>query len=422
MGESVAYSRSDPDRGGGFGASQSPWAGMSIGEVLRIIGTMSDGDVRGDANALRQAIADSQSASAMLESSFGSSDFLAGKGATASSTSAATLAGRIRDALADANLAYTAMTAGADVLATAKANAPQLEALQQDVRDNPENSATARAAVDSLMRGSYSNPMNAAQSSVAMGQVDGNRQAGQLLTAGDPTAPATTTSSGGGGSGDVGSQSAAVLGTSGAAPSTTQGVTPTAAASSPALAAPESAVSAADQPLSLGNSSPSSRSEDDADTLAGSGFGDTASSGAAGSSTTGAGLGGAVPAGGLAGLAGGATGAGGAAAASSLLRRLPTPGIVGVPSAVPAVPLTPASGRPATPGSPMAPHGGQGRSSSKDTHKAAQYLHTRDNGEELVGEMPLVGPPVIGDWATPAPPSTPPRSSTGAGTPKNDAP
>ncbi|QHN22715.1 hypothetical protein GII30_15475 [Gordonia amarae] len=31
-------------------------------------------------------------------------------------------------------------------------------------------------------------------------------------------------------------------------------------------------------------------------------------------------------------------------------------------------------------------------------HTVASYLRTRGNGEELVGSLPLVAPPVLGDW------------------------
>ena len=55
-------------------------------------------------------------------------------------------------------------------------------------------------------------------------------------------------------------------------------------------------------------------------------------------------------------------------------------------------------------GSPMGPAGGAGRGGGRDKdgeHRAASYLHTRENAEEIIGRLPLVGPPVLGDWARP---------------------
>ncbi len=49
---------------------------------------------------------------------------------------------------------------------------------------------------------------------------------------------------------------------------------------------------------------------------------------------------------------------------------------------------------------PMAvPPAAAGRSGTRDAeHRAPGYLIGRENGEEVVGELPLVGPTVIGDW------------------------
>jgi hypothetical protein len=53
----------------------------------------------------------------------------------------------------------------------------------------------------------------------------------------------------------------------------------------------------------------------------------------------------------------------------------------------------------------MIPPGAAGRGAGKDKdgeHRAPSYLHTRENAEEMIGRLPLVGPPVLGDWARPA--------------------
>jgi hypothetical protein len=52
----------------------------------------------------------------------------------------------------------------------------------------------------------------------------------------------------------------------------------------------------------------------------------------------------------------------------------------------------------------MIPPGAGGRGAGKDKdgeHRAPSYLHTRENAEEMIGRLPLVGPPVLGDWARP---------------------
>jgi hypothetical protein len=44
---------------------------------------------------------------------------------------------------------------------------------------------------------------------------------------------------------------------------------------------------------------------------------------------------------------------------------------------------------------------------------APSYLHTRENAEEIIGRLPLVGPPVLGDWARPV-------DTSGTATPADD--
>jgi len=45
-----------------------------------------------------------------------------------------------------------------------------------------------------------------------------------------------------------------------------------------------------------------------------------------------------------------------------------------------------------------APPAGRRPAARDDEHQAAPYLNNREHGAEIVGDMPLVGPPVIGDW------------------------
>lgn len=103
------------------------------------------------------------------------------------------------------------------------------------------------------------------------------------------------------------------------------------------------------------------------------------------------------------GRAGGAGGVGGVGAEPSPLARRPI-----TPLATPTAGGGQAPGTgPATStrgGSPMGSPGAGGRGSGRDKdgeHRAPSYLHTRENTDEMIGRLPLVGPPVLGDWARP---------------------
>jgi hypothetical protein len=59
---------------------------------------------------------------------------------------------------------------------------------------------------------------------------------------------------------------------------------------------------------------------------------------------------------------------------------------------------TTAQGRPGAPGmGGMAPGAGRGGSGSDDVHKTPGYLVDAVNGDELIGTLPLVAPPVLGE-------------------------
>ncbi|MFJ6097078.1 hypothetical protein [Williamsia muralis] len=100
--------------------------------------------------------------------------------------------------------------------------------------------------------------------------------------------------------------------------------------------------------------------------------------------------------------AGGAGGAGAGADPKSLAARPVTPLATATAGGGPmpgSGPTTSTRG-----GSPMIPPGAAGRGGGRDKegeHRAPSYLHTRENAEEIIGRLPLVGPPVLGDWARP---------------------
>ncbi|HEY9312192.1 hypothetical protein [Williamsia sp.] len=112
------------------------------------------------------------------------------------------------------------------------------------------------------------------------------------------------------------------------------------------------------------------------------------------------------------GRAGGGGGAGGVGTeANPLGRRTPASLISPTTGANQSAGATPSTG--ARGASPMgSPAGGRGAGKDKDgQHRAPSYLHTRENGDEIVGRLPLVGPPVLGDWARVVDLSTPVEGS-----------
>lgn len=64
---------------------------------------------------------------------------------------------------------------------------------------------------------------------------------------------------------------------------------------------------------------------------------------------------------------------------------------------------------------------GGSRDRGDNKHQSARYLNTREHGEEIVGDLPLVGPPVIGDWTPQSMPPLDPAADTTAAEPKVDA-
>lgn len=55
-----------------------------------------------------------------------------------------------------------------------------------------------------------------------------------------------------------------------------------------------------------------------------------------------------------------------------------------------------AAGRAGAPGGGMAPGAGKGKGDEDKEHKTPSYLISVDNGNELIGELPKVAPPVLG--------------------------
>jgi hypothetical protein len=55
-------------------------------------------------------------------------------------------------------------------------------------------------------------------------------------------------------------------------------------------------------------------------------------------------------------------------------------------------------------GAPYGPTAGQGANSSSNNHTAAAFLHTTDQGGQIVGDLGTAAPPVLGEAESSEPP------------------
>jgi hypothetical protein len=102
--------------------------------------------------------------------------------------------------------------------------------------------------------------------------------------------------------------------------------------------------------------------------------------------------------GGPVGTRGGAGGVGGVQPPPT--SRLTPPGVAAKPPSS----VLPAAAAPATPRGavpPMHPGGSRTSARTNEHHRAASYLRGKHHSETAIGPLPLVAPPVLGDWAAP---------------------
>ncbi|AZG44032.1 hypothetical protein [Gordonia insulae] len=424
--DGAQYSWEGADEGGGpasrgvSGGGSTNWM-LAIQQMLERIKSMEPETALADAEALQQAIKAAVDASERLARAF-DGDGLEGEAATSSSTRASDLAAQIASNANAVSGGAVALGSASGVMSAARLNAPFLQQMQKEMEDKPEDAADIMTRAASLMTASYNAPMSAAASQAPSPGMSADSATSAVLSSGG----SVSGGGGGGNSGGGGSRGSAGgstdLGDYGTTGVKDPNATP-AASTSGDQSPPSGTTAGSDKPLSLGdNPSGGGTGGDDPDTLTRGGLGspnsvDGSTNPAAmmmGPGGVGAGagakaVGGAASPGGI----GGTNGANGANAASTLSRRLsgaiPT---AATSNPVSTTPVGTGSGRVGGTG-PMGgtPHGGRARGSDKGEHKAAHYLHTKENGAEIVGSLPLVGPPVIGDWAPPQPLPEPAKPS-----------
>ncbi|GAC68995.1 hypothetical protein GS4_20_00600 [Gordonia soli NBRC 108243] len=371
-----------------------------------MLATMKPESAAADAQALMNAINAANDAAATLM--YFGQDGMQGRAASASEERARQIARDIVNQTAIATEALSALGQGIATAGAAIAQAPFLQSLQDEIDNEPEKAPQAIQRASERMTSTYNPPMSAAAGSVPQPEQYATQEISSPMSGfgGD---------GGGGGSGPSNAAGRAQAGgVSDAGDYPGSGGTPTSVtpAAGPTSGRPNAnlAGGSPDKPLSLGESPTSGRSGDGPGGLQRGGNANPAGNeqqfpggvlpGAGTGQSSGAGGGGRAAGGGAGGVGG--SPAGQTPLSRRLMGSLPnTPGTAGS--------STPVGGPPTrSSGAGPAPHGGGARPRKGDDeqHKPASYLHTRDNGVEIVGSLPLVGPPVIGDWAPPAPAET----------------
>ncbi|WP_439032384.1 hypothetical protein [Gordonia terrae] len=400
-----------------FDGARTEWAGMGIDEILDVLASMNPGVADGDVNTILQAIEAIRRAAESMHGMFG--DQMSGQASDAALEAGRSLSADMATTSASAGRIGDAMSGAAGILESTRGQEGRLRELQQHLRDNPEDAASVRHEVDRTMTGTYSSPMIGVQYTLPREPVNAN---GMTSGAGTVEAIDTTGSAAGGGgsettrgqaantvdAGDFGPSGARAAptpvpaagpGPAGGGPGTT--ASPAAASGPSTGSAPRVGADGPDGLLRGGRGTPEAVMRGASSTR------DSQNpTGHAGGSVSGA--------------AAGASGGSGSVAPLAMPAPAPAPAPgpssaapLSTPVSSPASASTPPGAvgqRPGGIGSPGplgAPPGTRRPGGDDETHRAAPYLNTREHGAEIVGDMPLVGPPVIGDWVRQAFPSTP---------------
>ncbi|TYQ10995.1 UNVERIFIED_ORG: hypothetical protein L601_000200001190 [Gordonia westfalica J30] len=383
-----------------FGGGRTDWAGMGIDEIVDTLRTMEPGQAAGDVETILKAIDAVRRASERMAAMF--DDDLRGRASDTALEAGKSLSDAMQRSLETATVVGEALSSAVGIVGATRGQEGRLRELQQHLRDNPEDAPMVRFEADRTMSSTYSSPMQRVQHSLPepTGPDDLVRGSGGVSAAG-----------GGSGSGSEAPRGQAAntvdagdFGRSGggAVPVATNGAAPGPAGGGPAPATPV--------PLSASSSGSSGRggADDDPDGLLRGGLGSPGSAphGLAGSGRSGSGGGTrSEGAGSGSGIGGGAISVVGPLPLSPSSPGVATPAASTPPAATPRAGITPPVGPAGAP-----PIGRRPGADNDNQHKAAPYLHNREHGAEIVGDLPLVGPPVIGDWI-------PQRASTPSETP-----
>ncbi|WP_076481277.1 hypothetical protein [Williamsia sterculiae] len=400
---------------------------MTLPQMLAAIAELESANAKADAEVLSNAqltvAVATTSFMAKIRNLVGGADDLLGEAANAMQASAEQLYDHAAANSNNINQVVHQLTAAADVLADSQSAGSSIgssNAFSQNY--TPAQMLAARRQAAALLTGVYSVPMNSANSAIpdvtplqlpafGSGGSEGfaSGGSGSGTSTGDGPASSTVKSTQGG-MADVDSANSGGSDSGPSGPNTqtstdaTTGQSPAAAASDAGngsasdAGGPSGGGGGGGDGLSPGGlGSPVMTSADEGLTnLPGAGVNGAGGEGADG-------LGGA-PLGGFAGGlgAGAAAGAGGGAAgeANALAKRLSLPNSsLGTSSGQP----TGAAGAPATgrgtSGSMPPGAGGRKGKDGEGRHRAAAYMHNTENGAEIIGGLPLVAPPVLGDWA-----------------------
>ncbi|WP_246007710.1 hypothetical protein [Gordonia oryzae] len=387
------------------------WGSMSITEILTIISSMKQGAAQGDADAVLVAIEKVEEIARALLNGFTDDGVLMGQAARGAVDAALRLGGEMSAGVADARRSAAAMTEAAGILGATHGQKPLLEAYRIRLHDHPEDAGAVRSQVRGIMRSTYGGPIVGAAASLPSPTAPIGTDSYSGVRDGAGPAEGTSTS----GSGPSGTkQSASLTDIDDTGPSGPGGGP--GGAGGPTGGDPQTTAVPTAGPTST--------------TATGAGSGPSGSRGGGNdpSTLTRGGLGSPVTPGAAIPVSGRGTtnGAGGPEGVTAGGIGLPE-GVISLPPTAFAPPLTSVStpaagaGTPGSPGGGMRPTTGPGAGPgaggvrSRDTrHRPAHYLSDGENGREIVGELPLVGPPVIGDWSPHALPPTIDDSGFGA--------
>ena len=411
---------------------RTDWSSMSIADILAKILGMTDSSASGDANAIKAALAAVEKVVQSLTATFGD-DPMRGLAADGSRTAGAGVGRDIAAAAESVRPAIDALEQAQAVLTNTSQQRGVVSGIAVQMRARPEDAAQLRSRVASLMESVYTTPMvdvqtwlpelpgaasdspgagDAGQSVIpSMGGRSGRTQAGGISESdqgGWPSGPSsaesatpgstpTTSTRGTAGQAPVGSRGGSAPTSGDAAGSGAEGLTRGGLGTADATGLRRTVGSDRDGTSSR-HAADGTESGRSGSVVAGEAIDHGSSAGAEdGSGGGGNPVNSATPPWGATVLPGAGTGPS-------------APGTSATPASAPAVRPGPHTGIPPTTGA-----GARDRGDNK--HQSARYLNTREHGEEIVGDLPLVGPPVIGDWSPQSMPPRDPGSDTSAAEP-----